>query len=199
MMTFKTNFKIGLLKYACLLALIIGAISCNDDAKVEDTKDLAEEHNDAKFDNTAKEKDAQFLVNAAEINLEEIELGQLAQQKSKNKLVTDLGKMMQEAHQTSMNDLTALAAKKIITIPNTATENAKEVFKKLDEKSGKEFDNEYCKLMVDGHTKAISIFDNASTESNDADIKAWALATLPTLRQHLDHAISCQKECEKVK
>lgn len=198
-MTFKTNLKIGMLKYACLLALIIGALSCNEDAKVVDTKDLAEEHNDAKFDNTAKEKDAQFLVNAAEINLEEIELGQLAQQKSKNKLVTDLGKMMQEAHQTSMNDLTALAAKKVITIPNTATENAKEAFKKLDEKSGKEFDNDYCKLMVDGHTKAISIFDKASTESNDADIKAWALATLPTLREHLDHAISCQKECEKMK
>lgn len=198
-MTFKTNLKIGMLKYACLLALIIGALSCNEDAKVVDTKDLAEEHNEAKFDNTAKEKDAQFLVNAAEINLEEIELGQLAQQKSKNKLVTDLGKMMQEAHQTSMNDLTALAAKKVITIPNTATENAKEAFKKLDEKSGKEFDNDYCKLMVDGHTKAISIFDKASTESNDADIKAWALATLPTLREHLDHAISCQKECEKMK
>lgn len=194
----KTNFKSTLVKTTIIASLIIGTLSCSESAKVEDTKVIAEEHNDAKFDNTSKEKDAQFLVNAAEINLEEIQLSQLARQKSKTKIVIDLGKMMEEGHTTLMNELTPLAAKVIVTIPTTATDNAKESLKKLDEKTGKEFDNAYCKLMVDGHTSAVSLFEKASTESADSNIKTWATATLPILRKHLDEAINCQKECEKI-
>jgi putative membrane protein len=195
----KTNFKSTLVKTTIIASLIIGTLSCSESAKVEDTKVVAEEHNDAKFDNTSKEKDAQFLVNAAEINLEEIQLSQLARQKSKTKIVIYLGKMMEEGHTTLMNELTPLAAKVIVTIPTTATDNAKESLKKLDEKTGKEFDNAYCKLMVDGHTSAVSLFEKASTESADSNIKTWATATLPILRKHLDEAINCQKECEKSK
>ncbi len=44
----------------------------------KNTKDVAQGHNKAKFDESGNEKFAQFLVNTAEINMEEISLGQLA-------------------------------------------------------------------------------------------------------------------------
>lgn len=198
-MIFKTKFNVGLLTTTLLVGILSFTLSCNNNPKVEDTKDIAEEHNDAKYDNTNKEKDAQFLVNAAEINLEEVQLGILAQQRSKTKIVVDLGKMMEDSHNESMIQLKELAVKKIVTIPSTPTDNAKESYKNLDAKTGKDFDNAYCSLMVDGHTNAITLFEKASTESSDSDIKAWALATLPLLRTHLDNAINCQKECEKIK
>ena len=178
--------------------IILFVTSCSNNSKPEDTKEVAEEHNDAKFDNNKQEKDAQFLVNAAEINLEEIKLGQLAQERGNVSHVKELGKMMEDAHSKSLAALTALAKTKTITVPTTPTENAMDAYKKLNDKSGKDFDKAYADMMVSGHKDAINTFEKASKNSEDADIKNWASTMLPDLRKHLDHAIKCQKECEKI-
>lgn len=162
--------------------------------KPEDTKDVAQEHNDAKFDKTKQEKDAKFLVNAAEINLEQIQLGQLAQQKGGTAHVKELGKRMEDAHTKSQSDLTALAKSKMITLPTSPTDNAQDAYKKFNEKSGKDFDKAYADKMVSGHKDVILAFEKASKDCNDADIKNWATATLPGLRKHLDRSIDSQKK-----
>lgn len=172
--------------------------SCSNNKKVEDTKDIAEEHNEDKFEDKDKENDAQFLVNAAEINLEEIQLGKLAQQNGQTTYVKELGKMMEEAHTKSLNDLIVLAKSKSITIPNAATNDAKNAYDKMNEKKGKDFDKAYADMMVDGHKDAIETFEKASNDSKDVDIKNWASASLPALRTHLDHSIDCQKKFEKM-
>jgi len=192
-------FKTRLLQATFISATLLGAAACQNSQKAEDTKEVAEEHNEAKFDDSKSEKDAQFLVNAAEINLKEIALGELAQSKSMMTDVKDLGKMMKSAHLKSFDDLTALAKKKSITIPTSPTDEAKDDYKKLNDKSGSDFDIKYCDLMVKGHKDAIEAFEKASTDAKDADIRDWATNTLPELRAHLDHAISCQKKCEKYK
>lgn len=183
----------SLLTASVVILLIFLVSSCNNEKKPEDTKVVAEEHNDAKFDNS-KEKDAQFLVTAAEINLEEIQLGQLAQKKGMLVDVKDLGKMMEKEHSGAMKDLQALAAKKQITIPATITDNGKDDLKKLSDKTGKDFDKAYCNMMVDGHKGAIDKFEKASNNATDGDIKAWAASMLPALRIHLDHANACEKK-----
>lgn len=53
-------------------------------------------------------------------------------------------------------------------------------------------------MIVNGHQYAIELFEKASTECTDPDIKAWVAATLLTLRTHFGHALMCQKECEKM-
>jgi len=188
---------ISSLKATLLIAAIIGTSSCMSN-KPEDTKEVAEEKNEQKFDNNNNEKDAQFLVNAAEINQEEISLGQLAQQKGGFSHVKELGKMMEEEHTKSLADLTALAQTKNISLPTSQTENGIDAYKKLNNKSGNAFGKEYSSMMVKGHKKAIELFEKASTDCTDPDIKAWATETLPTLRTHLDHALMCQKECDKM-
>ncbi len=177
--------------------ILFGTTGCDRAQNTEDTKEVAEEHNDAKFDNK-DEKDAQFLVNAAEIDLEEIKLGQLAQQNGRMEQVRTLGKMLEEAHLKSLGTLASLAEKKTVTIPTLSTEEVKESYTLLREKSGADFDKKYCELMVNGHKAAIETFEKASTESNDLDIREWANASLPELRRHLDQAIDCQKQCEKM-
>lgn len=194
-----THLKTTLLQATFIAATLLGTSSCNNNEKPEDTKEVAEEHNEGKFDNLNNDKDAQFLVNAAEINLEEIQLGQLAQQNGKRNDVKELGKMMEKAHTKSMSELTALANAKLITIPTSVTDDAKDAYKKLSSKSGIDFDKKYCDMMVSGHKDAITMFEKASKESNDAEIKAWSTASLTSLRTHLDHAITCQKKGENRK
>lgn len=179
------------------IALIISTTSCMNNNN-KDTKAIAEEQNEAKFNKNENENDATFLVKAAEINMEEISLGQLAQQKGNISHVKELGKMMEDAHTKSLSDLTALALTKNISLPTSQTENGQDAYKKLNEKSGNDFGKEYSDLMVNGHKDAIALFEKASTDCTDPDIRAWANATLPALRTHLDQSIICQRQCEKM-
>ena len=148
--------------------------------------------------NNNNKKDAQFLVNAAEINREEISLGQLAQQKSNISHVKELGKMMEDEHTRSLAALTELAYSKNISLPTSQTENGQIAYKKLNETSGSDFGKEYSDLMVSAHKDAIALFEKASTECTDPDIRVWASTMIPSLRTHLDHSLMCQKECEKI-
>ncbi len=181
--------------YAMTISMMgFGLVSCNNSSKPDDSKEAAEEKNEDKFDERKQEKDAQFLVEAAEINLEEIELGKLAQSKSKDADVIALGKMMEDAHTKAMGDLKGLAAKKNISIPETATEDAQDAYKKLSDKTGEDFDKEYSDMMVKGHKKAIEKFEKASKDCEDADIKTWAAGMLPDLHTHLQHSEQCQEK-----
>ncbi len=185
-----------LIQVGLLFVLLYAMSSCKN--KNADPEAQAEKSNEAKFNNKAQEKDAEFLVKAAEINLEEIILGKLVQQKGGSSHVVALGKMMQEQHQKSLDELTALAKTKVITIPTTATNDINEAYTKLNKKtSGSEFDKAYADMMVEGHEGAIRLFESASTDCQDHDIKSWATSKLPELRVHLDHAIQCKKDCEK--
>jgi putative membrane protein len=191
------NKMISALLYATLsTGLLIGATSCND-AQETDSKEVAKDQNDAKFEDKKNEKDANFLVDAATINREEVSLGQLAQQKGKSSSVKKLGKMMEDEHSKSLSDVTALAQRKAITLPGAQTDKEKEAYAKLNEKSDKDFDKDYADMMVKGHKDAISLFEKAEKDCTDADIRAWATATLPVLRTHLEHAEMCQNELDK--
>ena len=150
------------------------------------------------FSNIYVKTDAEFLKDAAEINLEEIKLGQLAQTKSTMADVKELGKMMETEHQKSLNELTTLANKKGISLPKSVSAEANEKYNALNSKSEKKFNEDYCEAMIKGHKHAISLFETASKDATDPDIRQWATSTLPTLNAHLDHAKMCKEKCEKM-
>jgi putative membrane protein len=195
----RLNFSKNALYSMTIIALGFGMASCNNSSKPEDTKEMAEESNEAKLEDRKSEKDAQFLVEAAEINLKEIQLGQLAQSKSKTADVIALGKMMEDEHTQAFNDLKTLADKKQITIPQSLTEKGMDAHKKLSEKSGHDFDKEYCDMMVKGHKDAIDKFEKAAKDCEDADIKSMAASMLPSLHTHLDHSQKCEEKVKDMK
>jgi len=190
------NLKTVLFNAFIIIAVAFSAASCSN-SKPEDPKDVAEDQNEEKFSGN-KEDDAQFLVNAAEINLMEIQLGQLASSNAMMSEVKEMGKMMVTDHTKAMSELKELAAKKAITIPEALTEDGQKEYNKMTEKTGKDFDKDYCDKMVDGHKDAIDKFEKAANNATDAEIKQWASSTLPTLRTHLDHAIMCQESVKKI-
>lgn len=183
--------KTSLLKTTLLSATLVLSItmtSCKKDAAETDTEEVAEDQNDTKFDDTAKENDAEFLVAAAEINMDEIALGKLAQTKGTAQSVKDLGKMMEMEHITALEELKGLAATKNVSLPEGPTEDGQETLKKFQEKKAPDFDKDYASKMVDGHKDAISKFEKASTDAADADVRAWATKMLPALKMHLQHS-----------
>jgi putative membrane protein len=175
------------------IAIAINVLSCKDSNKKDsdDPKDVAEEHNDAKFPK-AKEKDAQFLVDAAEIDLMEIRLSELAETKASADSVKALGKTLLKDHEKSLKEIQEMASKKLITIPTEITSKGKDAYDKLTDKKDIDFDEDYCNEMIDDHKHAIKIFEKASTDCEDFEIKSWANKQLPLLRIHLDKAMNCR-------
>lgn len=194
--------KISYFRKALLLVTFGSSVlliaSCGYNQKRDDTRDVAEEQNKERFDDKRQRDDAQFLVNAAEINLKQIQLGQLAQQKGVTTHVKELGKMMEDAHTKSQRDLTALAQRKSITIPNSTTNDARDAYEDLNKKSGTDFDKAYAEKMVNHHEDAIDKFEKAADDSSDPDIRNWATASLRDMRQHLNHSIECKRHCDEL-
>lgn len=148
--------------------------------------------------NNSVSSDTSFMLKAAEINMEEIKLGKLAQQKGTSAHVKELAKMMVAEHTQAMKKLTPLAKAKMVTLPIKETDKITDAYKTLNAKSGKEFDKAYSEMMVDGHKDAISLFEKTNSNTKDAEIKAMTTAMLPKLKTHLEHAEMCKKECDKM-
>jgi putative membrane protein len=178
--------------------IIISLNSCKNEPKQEDPKEVAEDANEAKFDTiNSKEDDSEFLVDQAEINLAEIELGKLAQQKGTNPEVKKYGKMLVDEHTKAASEVSALAKAKNFTLPTSLTEEGQEEYKKLNEKTGLDFDKKFVDMMVDGHEKAIDKLQKASKDATDADVKLWASNNIAGLTAHLEHAKLLKQNLDK--
>ena len=169
--------------------LVIFLNSCKNETKQEDPKEVAEDSNEAKFDSIDDKKDdSEFLVDIAEVNLAEIEIGKLAQTKSTNPEVKKFGKMLVDEHTKSASEVSALAKAKNFTLPTSLTEDGQEEYKKLNEKSGLDFDKKFADMMIDGHQKAIDKLQKATKDAKDEDVKLWASNNIAPLTAHLEHA-----------
>ncbi|MFD1605673.1 DUF4142 domain-containing protein [Flavobacterium artemisiae] len=178
--------------------IILFLQSCKNETKQEDPKEVAEDANEAKFDTIdSKEDDSEFLVDQAEINLAEIEIGKLAQTKSTNPEVQKFGKMLVDEHTKSASEVSALAKTKNFTLPTTLTEEGKDEYNKLNEKSGVDFDKKFADMMIDGHEKAIDKLQKASKDATDEDVKLWATNNIAGLTAHLEHAKLLKQKLDK--
>ncbi|QOG01407.1 DUF4142 domain-containing protein [Flavobacterium sp. MDT1-60] len=178
--------------------IIIFLNSCKNETKQEDSKEVAEDANEAKFDSIdSKEDDSEFLVDQAEVNLAEIEIGKLAQTKGTNPEVKKFGKMLVDDHTKAASEVSALAQAKNFTLPTSLTEDGQEEYKKLNEKSGLDFDKKFADMMIDGHEKAIDKLKKASEDAKDADVRTWASNNIAGLTAHLEHAKLLKQNLDK--
>ena len=75
-------------------------------------------------------------------------------------------------------------------VPASASVGATATKAKLDVLSGALFDASYIKSQLKAHRRAVALFKKESTMGQDPDAKAFAAATLPTLRGHLKQITS---------
>ena len=133
----------------------------------------------------AANPDSSFYKDAAEGGLAEVDMGNLAQQKGTNRSVQDFGAMMVKDHSAANDKLKAIAASKNVSLPTSASMGQMATETKLKALSGDTFDKSYIKGMIKDHETDIALFEKESASGQDPDAKAFAAATLPTLKTHL--------------
>jgi putative membrane protein len=129
--------------------------------------------------------DASFYKHAAEAGISEVAAGTLAGQKGNSQAVKDFGAMMVKDHGEANDKLKALAASKNISLPSSGSIGEIAEKGKLEMLSGDTFDKSYIKGQIKDHQAAVVLFKKESVSGQDPDAKAFAAATLPTLRGHL--------------
>ena len=132
--------------------------------------------------------DSAFAMKAGQANFAEIELGKLALQKAMRDEVKQFAQQMVDDHGKALDELKSAAASKNITLPTQLDAEHKKLSDRLSKLSGAAFDREYMQAMVDGHKKVAADVRKESQSGSDADLKAWAAKTLPTVEEHLKHA-----------
>jgi putative membrane protein len=132
-----------------------------------------------------------FANQAAVIGKAEIELGQLALKNSKDADVQKLAQRMITDHTNADKQLKSIAGMQSITLPKQLDAEHQALKDKLSKLKGEEFDREYSKAMAEGHDKAVTLFEAATRDAQlPTDLKQFASATLPTLKEHREMAHS---------
>jgi len=135
-----------------------------------------------------RSRDRDFLMDAAMGGLMEVELGRVAAQQGSSDAIKQFGQRMVDDHGKANTELMTLASSKGITLPTSIDDKHREQVTKLSSMTGADFDRAYAKMMLKDHEKDVSEFEKESMKGGDADVKAFASKTLPTLQEHLTMA-----------
>jgi len=162
---------------------VVIAIACDDD------------DNDAAV--MLQQADRDFVLNASEANLAEIQLGKLAGSKSGNSAVNDFGDMMESEHQTALDELESIAELKNATMTTQLTPEHEQVQEKLMSMDGFPFDTAYMNSQIKDHKKAIALFQSEISNGKDQEVKDYARKYLPHIQMHHHKADSIRKTLEQ--
>ena len=138
---------------------------------------------------TLSHGDAAFLRDAARAGQAEIEASQLALTKATDPQVKTFAQHMIDEHTKAAQDLATLASSKGLKLPTEPSMTERAKMKILSEYNGEKYDYHYAESIgVSAHQDAVKLFRKAADSAKDADVKAFATNTLPTLQAHLDMA-----------
>jgi putative membrane protein len=133
--------------------------------------------------------DRRFVEEAAGSGMFEVQVAQLAASKATDAQVKSFASMLVDHHSAANNELTQLANMKGIELPPAPPRGLRKDIEKLGKKNGADFDKDFVRQVgIKAHEKDIKLFEKASKDLKDPQLKAFADKTLPTLREHLAQA-----------
>lgn len=139
----------------------------------------------------------EFVDFAGQTDMTEAHAGQLAQQNGESQAVKDYGQMLTTDHTSNYDQLTAAATKANLNVPKGIDSAHWAMVAPLEKMKGHAFDHKFITMMIAGHEAAIAKFKKEAADGQNADIKAYAEATIPVLQKHLDDAKALEKNHTK--
>jgi putative membrane protein len=170
-----------------LLAVWLQACTGDTNNDAEDNQPMAVTAKDTtKFTIPIDKDDAQFAMQAAVSCMTELEMGKLAMKNGADKRVKNFGSRIVKDHIKADIKLQAIAKAKKINLPTTIDSAEQKKIDLLAKTSGKNFDRLYLNDMIMDHQQNIKLYQKASTQLMDPDLRAFAVKNLPTFNRHLD-------------
>ncbi|MDQ2832643.1 MAG: DUF4142 domain-containing protein [Acidobacteriota bacterium] len=132
-----------------------------------------------------KGMDKMFVRKALEGGMAEVQLGQLALQKSSNDEVKQFAQKMVDDHTKMGDDLKPIAQQMNVKVPDGPSAKDKATMAKLQALNGDAFDKAYVKDMVKDHKADQREFKEESTRTTNPDLKQASTHGLEVVTEHL--------------
>jgi putative membrane protein len=142
---------------------------------------------------TASRADSKFIEQVARDDQAEVDLAQLAQQKTQNPEVKALARRLAADHSKSNQQLMQIAQQDGVQPPARPDKSESKKRAKLEKLNGQAFDQAFVKDVVQDHEKDIKYFRKEQNSFKDPQLKSFAQQTLPVLQDHLQMAQQVQQ------
>jgi predicted outer membrane protein len=126
---------------------------------------------------------AEFVNQAATSGMFEIQSSELALDKSRDDRVREFAQHMVKDHTEASQKLKAAAGP--MTMPTTLDPEHAKMLQQLQQASGNDFTRNFVQMQLEGHQKAVTLFDGYAQSGDNPQLKQFAQETAPTLRNHL--------------
>jgi putative membrane protein len=135
--------------------------------------------------NTPSPGDQSFLHKTLEDSAAEMQMGQLAQQKSASEDVKEYGQKMAQIHEQLNNQLKPVAKKLGVDEPKGPSKKDKQEIAQMQALSGPDFDTAFIKAMLKEQQNDVKDFKDAAQGAQDPNVQQLAKMDAPVLTQHL--------------
>jgi putative membrane protein len=134
--------------------------------------------------------DQKFVTVAASGGMMEVKAGDLAKERATNDAVKKFAEHMVTDHGKTNKEFTDMLGNKGIRVPRDMRDEDRTAIDNISKLKGAGFEREYLKQQLAAHKEAVALFEEESKNGKDADLRAFAEKTLPTLREHLKEVTS---------
>jgi putative membrane protein len=132
-------------------------------------------------------EDQEFLTRAIQAGVAEVQISQLALEKSQNERVRQFAERMVQDHTAANQRLSSLAEAGGNSPPTEMDQKHHAMLQQLSQLSGEEFDRQYMRGQVQDHQTAVQLFGSEATQPS-GPVDALAGELLPALQEHLQMA-----------
>ncbi len=140
---------------------------------------------DSSLANQQATADQAFVRKALEGGAVEVQLGQLAQQKSQSEDVKQFGQRMVEDHTQLAEQMKPIAQQLGVKEPKGPSKKDKQLIAKLEGLSGPQFDEAYIQAMVKDHKEDLKEFKDEAQAAQNQNVKQAAQQGAGVISQHL--------------
>ncbi len=158
---------------ACMFSACSGRKKDNTDNNVDQTAAVT------------SEEDTKFTVEVAAWNVRQVELSFFAKDKLTNGKVKELDGIITANSSKAVADLMAVAKDKKISLPVALNSDGQKDEDELGAHTGSDLDKTYIEKITEDSKQAEKLYENASVNAKDKDIKNLAVKALSVAKQQL--------------
>jgi putative membrane protein len=137
---------------------------------------------------TLSATDRTFVEQAAQGGLAEVQMAQLAQEKTQDANIRQFAQQMIDDHTPANQKLAQIATQKGVTAPTDPSAAQQKMLARLQKLDGSKFDHAYITGQLKAHQVMLKLFENEAKNGTDADLKMFAQQTVPVIQKHISMA-----------
>lgn len=134
------------------------------------------------------EDDLEFVKRATISGMLEVRANEAALKRTLTAEEQAFAKQLISDHQKANDELASIAKRKGVTVPTALPADEQEKLTEMAEIKDKDFNEEFLEHQISCHKESIDLFEDQAEDGKDADLRAFAAKTLPTLKGHLETA-----------